>query len=339
MKIAVINVPIRAEVSGVSTWITVPPQGYGGIQWVVAQLNDALLELGHEIFLLGAPGSVSTDPRLRVIELGEPGEMRRWLEAGEVDIIHDHSNDVVGLRELSSPPRPFISTHHLTGRPRTPANVVYLSHAQARQAGAGPEAPVVRIPVNPERYIFSPVKRNYLLFIGRISPWKGALEAAAFAEAAGLPLVAAGPAWEQEYYDEIAGRYGDRVTFVGEIGGRERLELLAGARALLALSQPVLGMWGDGWVEPGATVVSEAAVSGTPVISTDNGCLAEITPLVGCVLPAGEKPTPARARAVLDALPSAAAVREAALREWGHLKIGREYEALYGGVIRGRQWR
>lgn len=338
MKVAVINVPIRAEVSGVSTWITVPPQGYGGIQWVVAQLNDALLALGHEVFLLGAPGSVSTDPRLTVVEVAEAGEMRRWLEGAEVDIVHDHSNDVVGLRELS-PPRPFISTHHLTGTPRTPFNVVYLSRAQARQAGAGPEAPVVRIPVNPARYIFSAVKQDYLLFIGRLSPWKGALEAAAFAEAAGVPLVAAGPSWEPEYYDEIAGRHGEWVKFVGETSGRERLELLAGARALLAMSQPVLGIWGDRWVEPGATVVSEAAVSGTPVISTDNGCLAEITPLVGRVLPAGEAPTPERARAVLDSLPSADAVRETAVREWGHLKIGREYEALYRDVIGGRQWR
>jgi hypothetical protein len=38
-------------------WISVPPQGYGGIQWVAAAIIDGLLKCGVEVLLIGAPGS------------------------------------------------------------------------------------------------------------------------------------------------------------------------------------------------------------------------------------------------------------------------------------------
>lgn len=338
MRIALINIPIKAPWLGAGAWVTVPPQGYGGVQRVVATLAEGLLRLGHEVFLLGAPGSVSASADLRVIHLGEPEEMRDWIQENEVDIVHDSSNGVVALDNLS-PSRPYLSTHHLTGRPKNPVNTVYLSHAQRRQAKATPVAPVIRIPINPLNYVFRREKHGYLLFLGRVSRWKGALEAAEFARAAGLPLLLAGPAWEEDYLREITERFGDSVQLVGEVGGERRLELLAGATALLVMSQDASGPWGDEWCEPGATVVSEAAVSGTPVVSTTNGCLAEITPKVGYALPRGETISPQRAREIIRGLPSPDEVRVAAMRGWGYTKIAARYERLYKEVIRGRQWR
>jgi glycosyltransferase involved in cell wall biosynthesis len=337
LKIALINIPIKTPWLGQDAWITVPPQGYGGIQWYVATLIDGLLEIGHEVFLLGAPGSLSTATAFKVIHVGEPEAIGNWLQKNDLDIVHDSSNGVVALDEIS-PSRFYISTHHLTGMPSNPINTVYVSHAQKRQAKAGTDAPVIRVPVNPLKYVFKSEKENYLLFLGRISRWKGALEAAAFAKAAGLPLILAGPSWEEDYLQEIMSRYGDIVRLSGEVSGDERLSLLAGSKALLVMSQPVAGPWGDEWCEPGATVVSEAAASGTPVISTDNGCLAEITPQVGCVLPCGEIITSRRAREVINSLPSPNRVRTVAIREWGHIKLARQYETLYKEVIGGKQW-
>lgn len=332
-----VNIPIRAPWLGPDAWITVPPQGYGGVQWVVATLIDGLMELGHEVFLLGAPGSISTSPLLKVLQLGHPEELFAWLQESDVEVVHDSSNDLVGLSRLN-PPRPYISTHHLTGRPANPDNVVYLSFAQRRQAGATEQAPIIRIPVNPSKYIFREKKEDYLLFLGRVSRWKGALEAARFAHAAGLPLIIAGPAWEEDYLNEILGDYGDTVKTVGEVGGEERLALLAGARALLVMSQTIPGPWGDEWCEPGATVVSEAAASGTPVISTNNGCLAEITPHVGVVLPQGDAINRTRARDIVNSLPPPLAVRAAALREWDYISIAKQYEDTYRAVIQGVRW-
>lgn len=329
-----INVPFEAPWLGKDAWITVPPQGYGGIQWTVTMLIDGLLELGHQLFLLGAPGSSSNHANLQVIDAGTAHDMTTWLNENPVDIVHDSSNGVVPANGSFT----HLSTHHLTGRPRFADNTVYLSHAQRSQARATNDAPVIRISVNPDRLMFSSEKKDYLLFLGRISPWKGALEAAAFAQAAGLPLYMAGPSWEPDYLEEILRLYGDSVQLLGEVHGAERLKLLAEARAIMVLSQTVPGPWGDVWCEPGSTVVSEAAVSGTPVIGSANGCLAEIVPKVGCVLSSSEPLTKAYAKQVLDSLPQPSQVREAAIREWGHVKIAQEYESLYKEVMGGKKW-
>jgi glycosyltransferase involved in cell wall biosynthesis len=85
-------------------------------------------------------------------------------------------------------------------------------------------------------------------------------------------------------------------------------------------------------------VVGEAAVSGTPVISSDNGCLPEIVPLVGTVIPEGTALAPARARRVLEGLPRPAEVREAALAAWHYRTIAEQYEELYERVETGSWW-
>jgi glycosyltransferase involved in cell wall biosynthesis len=336
MDIAMINIPIETPWLGQGSWVTVPPAGYGGIQWVVANLIDGLLELGHRVYLLGAPGSLSNHRSLIVLDLGSTEDILTWLASNSVDIIHDHSNRIP--LETLFPAQPYVSTHHFTGTPRNPVNAIYCSSAQCKAAGSS-IAPVVRIPVNPARYRFSAEKEDYLLALCRVSPWKGALEAAQYAEAAGLRLILAGPAWEGEYFHTVMTKFRHVVDYRGEVRGMERLNLLAKAKALLVLSQPVMGLWGDIWCEPGATVVSEASVSGTPVISSDNGCLPEIVPHVGVVIPTGEELVPVRVRATLSALPSAEMLQSAALREWHYLKIAQEYEQIYMQVIGGRTWR
>lgn len=335
MKIALLNIPFRAPAEYGGEWITVPPQGYGGIQWLVAHLMNALLERGHEVALLGAPGSPRVSPRQTIVDAATPEDVAAWLASQDYDIVHDHSNGAIFDPSWSR--TGYLSTHQLTGRPQNPVNAVFVSAAQRAAAGM-PGAPVIRHPVDLRQHLFREEKEDYLLFLGRVSPWKGALEAAQFAEAAGLPLYLVGPHWEEEYLATILRRHGGNTRVLGDVGGNRRLELLARARAVLVFSQPVAGPWGDLWCEPGSAVVSEAAASGTPVISSDNGCLSEITPHVGIVIPAGRSVTADQAEAVLAALPPAAAVRAAAEREWSSLKIAAQYEDLYARIGRGERW-
>jgi glycosyltransferase involved in cell wall biosynthesis len=192
--------------------------------------------------------------------------------------------------------------------------------------------------VNVSRYEIARRKGDFLLFLGRVSAHKGALGAAAFARAAGLPVVIAGPSWEPEYRAQVEATGGASVKFLGEIGGRQRLDLLARARAVLVLSQPKAGPWGGTWCEPGATVVSEAAASGTPVIATFNGCLPEIVPQVGHLVPFGTAFDPAAARELLKAGPEPAVLRSAAGAQWGHVRIASQYLDLYQAVISGACW-
>jgi len=328
VRIAVVSVPLRVP-GDPARWITVPPQGYGGIQWVVANLVDGLLALGHEVFLLGAPGSPGDHPALHVVDAAEPAELRRWLARAPVDVVHDHSNGLVHPDHLP-PGVGWCGTHHLTGRPAVARGCVYLSAAQ-RTAADGGDAPVIRLPVNPARYRFRRDKEGFLLFLGRVSAHKGALEAALLARAVGMPVRLAGPAWEPEYVAEIRALAPD-AELLGEVGGQRRRDLIAAASAVVALSQPVTGPWGHRWCEPGATVVSEAVVSGTPVIATPNGCLAEIVPGVGTLVPYGREFDPDATAARIAALPSAERVRRRALARWDHVGIAARYAALYEGI-------
>src|SRR3979490_316112 len=89
-------------------WIPVPPPGYGGIEFVVALLCDALVEQGHDVELFCTPGSSSKAKVHPLLEAPHPEKIERALfEADHVacalaaidaasragrsfDVLHDH---------------------------------------------------------------------------------------------------------------------------------------------------------------------------------------------------------------------------------------------------------
>ncbi|GAA0730947.1 glycosyltransferase [Dactylosporangium roseum] len=338
MRVVLVTMALRVPTDP-SRWITVPPQGYAGIHWIVANQMDGLLRLGHEVVLLGAPGTEPPSPEVTVVDAGEIDDMHAWLngpEAAGVDVVHDFSCGQIDPDRLPAG-MAYLSSHHLTGRPKYPRNCIYVSYAQRAQAG-NDNAPVVRISVNDARYRFRADKDDYLLYLGRISEFKGTYEAAAFAHAAGCRLVVAGPSWEEDYLKRIESDFGDTIDLVGEVGGERRLELISRATAVMVLSQSTMGPWGVVWCEPGSTVVSEAAACGTPVIATPNGCLAEIVPAVGVLVAEGSQFTPEEAAAAVAGLPEPDAVRAAALQRWDHVLVAKQFETLYHEVLAGRTW-
>jgi glycosyltransferase involved in cell wall biosynthesis len=112
---------------------------------------------------------------------------------------------------------------------------------------------------------------DYVLWIGRMTAVKGPHRAIAAARAAGVPLILAGviQPGQQAFFDsEIAPHIdGDRVRFVGEVGGALKRSLFAEARALLV---PIR------WEEPFGMVMVEALACGTPVIAFAEGAAREL---------------------------------------------------------------
>ncbi|HWH11192.1 MAG TPA: glycosyltransferase family 4 protein [Solirubrobacteraceae bacterium] len=278
-------------------WIPVPAPGYGGVEAVVSALTEALVDRGHQVTLFCAPGSRSAGRVVTLLDEARPDEIERALyESDHVarafavidaapadagfDVVHDHC----GFTALAMADRirtPVVHTLHGPFVPSTAAfyahhghkaALVAISHAQITGAPGGlTPAGVIPNPIDLRDWNVCERKRDYLFWIGRMTPSKGPHRAIAAARLAGVPLILAGviQPGQQEFFDrEVAPHIdGDRVRFVGEVGGRDKRTLFSEARALL---MPIR------WNEPFGMVMVEALACGTPVIAFPEGAATEI---------------------------------------------------------------
>jgi glycosyltransferase involved in cell wall biosynthesis len=275
-------------------WFPVPPEAYGGIERVVALLADGLVADGHEVTLF-ASGDSQTQARLESVFETAPSE---WIghtfwelqhlvhairRADEFDVVNDHTG-LLGLAFGGLVGTPFCHTVHgpLEGRPgRLYEEVVELApHVRLislslNQRRPKPDLPWIANCPNALDLSVYPFRRksggDYFLFLGRMSPDKGAHRALAVALETGLPLKIAAKCREPleiRYFDEfVRPHLGEAIEYVGEVGHADKVELLMGARALL---HPI------DWEEPFGLVAIEAMACGTPVIATRRGAVPEI---------------------------------------------------------------
>ena len=271
-------------------WLPVPPPAYGGTEAVVDRLARGMQAAGHEVVLFTTGDATCPVERRWVFEqaqaprMGEAvAELRHLVHAYEAltscDVVHDHT--VIGPTYAERlPSLPVVTTNHgpfdreLLDVYRAVARrvpIIAISHAQAATARGLPIAAVIHHGIDVERFPMGAGDGGYLLFLGRMTPDKGAEQAIAVARRAGMPLLLAAkmrePA-ERRYFEErVRPLLGPGVEFVGEAGAAEKCHLLAGAVALLNPIQ---------WDEPFGLVMIEALACGTPVLATARGAAPEI---------------------------------------------------------------
>ncbi|MET0325328.1 MAG: glycosyltransferase, partial [Ilumatobacteraceae bacterium] len=162
---------------------------------------------------------------------------------------------------------------------------------------------------------------------GRIHPDKGTARAIDVAARAGRRLVIAGIVQDERYFrDEVEPHVdGDRVRYVGPVGGDERAGVLAEAHALLHLI---------GFDEPFGYSVVEAMACGTPVIAHDRGSMAELVTAGSGFLVDGveEAVTAVDAAGSLDRQ----AIRAATVGRFDRATMVAKYVAVYRDVLAGR---
>jgi len=207
-----------------------------------------------------------------------------------VDVVHSHRP--LALLCQRALDRPHVNTmHHGSSQGNLAARTMHdsyfrffdqfpgvelvaISQSQREAYASQPRIRVIHHAVDYRQFaVGAAAGRDYLLSIGRLIPAKGVHTAIEVALAADRRLKIAGALdelradlayfkhWIEPHLD------GDRIQYVGEATAESRVELYAGAAALLNPIQ---------WDEPFGLTMLEAMACGTPVIALRRGAAPEI---------------------------------------------------------------
>jgi glycosyltransferase involved in cell wall biosynthesis len=335
----------------------VPPAAYGGVEAVVADLADALVERGHAVSLIGAgrPGTKATFvpvwDQTMPERLGEPfpeivhaavtrRAVERLAEEGGLDVVHDHTmGGPLNAAAYAALGLPTVVTMHgpvdddLYRYYRTLGEDVHMVAISGRQRQLAPDlnwAGTVHNALRADTWPFRPEKEAYALFLGRFHPNKAPHLALEAAHTAGLPLILAGKCAEpveRAYFErEVRPRLTDADQVYGVADAAAKRELLANARCLLFPVQ---------WEEPFGMVMIEAMACGTPVVALRGGAVPEVVldGVTGFIL---DDPADLPAAIARVAEIDPVACRDRVEREFSATRLAAGYEAAYRTALAGR---
>lgn len=281
MKIAILS-PI--------VWRT-PPRNYGPWEQVASNIAEGLHEKGMDVTLF-ATGDSQTQAKLQSVCLegyGENLEMdpKVWEalhishlmeQADDFDIIHNHY-DFLPLTYSKLINTPVLTTIHGFSSPKIlevyqkyNQHTHYVSISNSDRCATLSYLATVYHGINAKDFTFNPQDKNkesYLLYLGRIHPEKGTLDAIKIAQKTKHRLIIAGLIQDDNYFKDKIEPWinDDKVSYVGNVGPTERDKLLGEAHCLL---HPI------DFEEPFGLSVVESFFCGTPVIAFKRGSMPEL---------------------------------------------------------------
>ncbi len=279
---------MRLAVLAAISW-PAPPPGYGPWEQIAYNTADGMRRRGHDVTLFAtansqfagtlvsaAPVGLNEDPALdnEVFTALHIGEL--FKRAGEFDLIHNHFDWKPMTYALATNAPPLVTTIHGFSSPQ----ILAAYYACARRSFFCSISDADRDPglsylattyngIDPEQFTFKDRPGEYLVFLGRFHPEKGAHLAIEIAKRAGVRLKIAAIAQDAEYFRTMVAPHvdGDRVQFLGAIEREARDELLSNALALVHVTTRPERF--------GLTMI-EAMACGTPVLGARMGSIPEI---------------------------------------------------------------
>jgi glycosyltransferase involved in cell wall biosynthesis len=274
-------------------WFPVPPTGYGGIELVVALLADGLVDAGHDVTLFASGGSRTKAHLISpMAEPPDPAELGNtwydgyhalasYVQVDGFDVVHDHAGvvgPICGTMLGGTPP--VVHTLHGPWTAQTRplydivakhVHLIAISDAQRADNSDVPYAGTVHNGIDLDAYPYRAVKDDFLVYMGRANPGKGAKEAILIARRAGLPLqmiLKRSEPSERDYFErEIEPLLAADVELHENVPHDVKVDLLGRARAMIF---PIH------WPEPFGLVMVEAMACGTSVVTTNWGAAPEL---------------------------------------------------------------
>jgi glycosyltransferase involved in cell wall biosynthesis len=315
------------------------------IEQLVSLLTEELVRRGHEVTLFAVGDSVTTADLRSYYAHGyrDTDELWDWRvpetlnaswafeQASAFDVMHSHAYHFAlpFTRFVSTP---VVHTYHVQLGPevvegfrRYPdTQLVAISEFQRSELEGFDHVPVIHNGIDAGAFPFSAEGGDYLAFLGRMIPSKGAAEAVRVARELDFPLIMAGPSTDW-FEREVRPAIGDPlIRYEGPIDAAGRDELLGGAAALL---YPIT------YPEPFGLVMVEAMACGTPVAAFGVGAVPEIVEqgVGGCWVPQGGS----LGEAVQSGVPlHRRRVRAAAVERFDYRRMVDAYERLYRRLTR-----
>jgi glycosyltransferase involved in cell wall biosynthesis len=326
---------------GPVAWRT-PPLHYGPWEQVTSVLTEGLVGRGVDVTLFATLDSITRARLDGVCEQGyadRPEMDGRVQEAmhvshalarsGQFDLVHNQL-DWLPLAFDEHCQAPMVTTvHGFSGAAIVPAYAKsrssFVSISDSDRSPSLSYLATVYHGIDLSDFPAHTSPGEHLVSFGRIHPDKGTAEAIAIAIACGRRLVICGIVQDQDYFTQHVQPHldGDRVTFLGSVGPRQRAEVLGSAAVLL---HPIA------FDEPFGLSVVEAMACGTPVVAYRRGSMPEVvdTGVTGFLVDDV-------AAAVLAVETAArldrAGVRERAQKRFGAARMVEDYLNVYRALL------
>lgn len=326
-QVATLSAPVRKDSTG-------------SVESLVWLLTRELRKLGHDVTVF-ATGDSQPDAKLDAIlpaPYGAAGSLDDWhlcewlnlahavRKSSDFDVLHTHAY-LWGLPLEPFSKSKMVHTMHIVPDDNS-ARLWSLNPGAAvtaisqHQWSAYPDLkPTAIIPhgLDSSDFAFCTTPDDYVLYLGRFVSGKGPQHAIQFARELGLRLVLAGPEnpWFREHIKPLVD--GKNIEYSGYVSGRQKIDLLGRARALLYPIQ---------YPEAFGLVLIEAMLCGTPVVAMGIGAAPEIVEQGVTGFCVANRDEFLRAIPKAFALPRAA-VRQAAERRFSAERMARNYLDVY----------
>lgn len=284
LKVALLSTP----------FMKVPPDRYGGLERIVADLAYGLAQAGHQVTVFAPDGSKVEG--CEMVCFGPPIDKVHvdWMEAerNAVNIVADrimndgysiiHGHNWMGFEYALKAQRPKLKvchTHHGglsmdwwgISKPPWRLNLIALSNWMQRYyQSLGFSSRIVYNGIPIEDYGFKAEKGGRLLFVGRLDSFKQPHIAIEVAKKTGLGLDIVGGSfvYDTVYMESIKQACdGKQIKLHMDASHEEKIEFYQNAKAVIFPSK--MG-------EPYGLIVPEANACGTAVIASRDGAIPEI---------------------------------------------------------------